>query len=222
MPNKKYIMHLSLYLLVISSIYYLAELARLCAPLFSFVYYATFNQMFVIIIKMIIYLLIIIFGLRYSQKYFYVEKERKDIQFPLKRHILIYVIVVLAILCVSAVLGFKVKPAVDIGENVTGPNWVTNLVKFLMQIIRMGVVVLFIRHAQELAENLFLNSKMKNIPIGGLLSLIVLGSGTLFIDGISKVNLLLLFYHLLYGSLYLLNYRYFSYTYVCCFLIQLL
>ncbi len=221
--KKKYLLHLAIYMLVITVLFYLTELARFAAPLFSFVYYATFNQMFVIIIKIIIYTLIIAFSLSYSNKHFKIKVIYKENEsFPLKRQILVYSIVVFAILIISAALGFKVKPAVDIGENVSGPNWVTTLVKFLMQIIRMGIVVILIRHGQEFFEVLIDKEFSKKIPFGGVVSFLLMGIGTLFLDGVSIVNIILLFYHFLYGGIYLLNYKYFPYTYVCCFLIQLL
>lgn len=220
--KKKSLFQIGLYMLVVTALFLLCELINLLAPLFSQIHKGDLNQLIVVVIKIILYTTILISAIYYSTKKMKLPLNNDKTELPLKRLILIYVIAILAVVVISVTLGFKVKLAVDMGENITGPILVTNILTFILRIIRMGLICLIIKHAQLFLETIINKPWATKLPLGGLISMVLMGIPILFFDGINGLNILLLFYHVLYGELYLLTNKHYTKTFVVCFFIELL
>lgn len=220
--KKKSLFQIGLYMLVVTALFLLCELINLLAPLFSQIHKGDLNQLIVVVIKIVLYTTILISAIYYSTKKMKLPLNNDKTELSLKRLILIYVIAILAVVVISATLGFKVKLAVDMGENITGPILVTNILTFILRIIRMGLICLIIKHAQLFLETIINKPWATKLPLGGLISMVLMGIPILFFDGINGLNILLLFYHVLYGELYLLTNKHYTKTFVVCFFIELL
>lgn len=220
--RKKEIIRESLFLLAIVAAFYAVEIARLFGPLFEFAYYGMLTDLFVYVLKGIFYIAITAVGYSYGAKKFNLYDERPKEKLSLSRISIIYAIVVVMVLVLSAVLGFKVKLAVDLGENITGPTLFSNIGYIGSNIARMSVIILALRYAQDILDKLFESKWTSKYPIAGLFTMVFFGLFCLFLDGISAVNIILLVSHILYSQIYLISKKTFGTTFVSAFLIQLL
>lgn len=221
--NKNKMLHYGAFILIVVGLFYLTELLRFADPLFEHIYYGNLVDFFINILKGICYLTITILAMGYSKKHFklnniYDSKKR----LPIKRVFLLYCIVIGIIFIVTASLNFKVKIVVDLGSNITGATLMKNISNIVLGIIRMALVIVVIRHSQEFFELLINKNWAKNVPFGGIVAMILIGTFVLVISGVSLINIVLYFMYIVYGELYLLSYRYFPTSYVSAMLIQLL
>lgn len=221
--KKNETIHLGLFILAVVALFYCSELARLCAPMFNKIYYGDLNDLFVNIIRGLLYLAIAIGAFEYSKRHFRLNfiRDSKE-RIPLKRVAILYSIVVVVIFLITASLGFKVKIVVDLGENIIGAQLVIRIVEIVVGIIRMSIVVILIRHFQELIERLVYKNWVRYVPFGGLFAMIAIGIFVFCTSPFSAISVVLLLMYLVYGEIYLLSYRLFPTTFVSCFLIQLL
>ncbi len=221
--EKKEIIHYGIYVLAILVSFFAVEVVRLFSPLFKNVYFGYVTPMILDVMRILLYVAIIVFALKYANKHFKSPNCVPEGGYPLSRIFLLYGITALVVFIVSASLGFRLKVVVDLGENIGAIYLYNNLANIIASLVRMGIVTIIIRYSTELFELLVKKKWANYIPIGGLISLITIGLFELLaLKDVNAINIVFLFMHLLYGEIYLLSYKHFPTTLSILVIIQLL
>ena len=177
----------------------LAEFLRFTKPLFDRIYYGYLTPMIIDALRIIIYFLIFFLSTNYANKHFSKIEYTKIKDMSTKRIGILYGITILTIFIVTAILGFRLKLVVDLGENIGMIYLYNNLAKIVAGVVRMLISFLIIRYTEELLKNVLSAKMLKYLP-AGLFEFIITPKKA-FID------VLFMLFHILYGYIYKLSYN---------------
>lgn len=186
----------------------LAEFLRFTKPLFDRIYYGYLTPMIIDALRIIIYFLIFFLSTNYANKHFSKIEYTKIKDMSTKRIGILYGITILTIFIVTAILGFRLKLVVDLGENIGMIYLYNNLAKIVAGVVRMLISFLIIRYTEELLKNVLSAKMLKYLPAGGIISMLTIG---LFEFNITPkkafIDVLFMLFHILYGYIYKLSYN---------------
>ena len=184
------------------------EFLRFTKPLFDKIYYGYLTPMIIDLLRIILYFIIFFTATNYAKNNFKEVEYTKIKDISTKRIALLYGMTFLIIFIVTAILKFRLKIVVDLGENIGMIYLYNNLAKIIAGVVRMLISYLLICYTEELFKDI-LNAKLfKYLPIGGIISMLTVGLFELIITPKKKlIDFLFLFFHILYGYVYKLSYN---------------
>ena len=128
-----YKVKLIIFLCIIFLCTILAEFLRFTKPLFDRIYYGYLTPMIIDVLRIIIYFLIFFLSTNYANKHFSKIEYTKIKDISTKRIGILYGITILTIFIVTAILGFRLKLVVDLGENIGMIYLYNNLAKIICE-----------------------------------------------------------------------------------------
>ena len=200
-----------------------SNIAVIFKPLYKKFKYGKYNQMFFYLIASIILIVCFLLIRLLVVKKLRVDYDKDKSELDVKRLGIVYGLVVLTILIISAIIGWEIRFLNDLGSNFGGNELMDQLVKTLYALIALFVVTNIIENFEYGFEGLI---KFKNInmqkffPTGGIVTMILYGSYELII-GFNHLPILYFFIIGLYGFIYLLCNRSISKTYIANLFIYL-
>ena len=159
-------------------------------------------------LRIIIYFLIFFLSTNYANKHFSKIEYTKIKDMSTKRIGILYGITILTIFIVTAILGFRLKLVVDLGENIGMIYLYNNLAKIVAGVVRMLISFLIIRYTEELLKNVLSAKMLKYLPAGGIISMLTIGLFEFIITPKKAfIDVLFMLFHILYGYIYKLSYN---------------
>ena len=159
-------------------------------------------------LRIIIYFLIFFVSTNYANKHFSKIEYTKIKDMSTKRIGILYGITILTIFIVTAILGFRLKLVVDLGENIGMIYLYNNLAKIVAGVVRMLISFLIIRYTEELLKNVLSAKMLKYLPAGGIISMLTIGLFEFIITPKKAfIDVLFMLFHILYGYIYKLSYN---------------
>lgn len=184
------------------------ELLRFTKPLFNKIYYGYLTPMIIDLLRIIIYFIIFFLSTNYANKHFSKIEYTKIKDISTKRIAILYGITILTIFIVTAILGFRLKLVVDLGENIGMIYLYNNLAKILAGVVRMLISFLIIRYTEELFKDILNTKILKYLPAGGIISMLTIGLFEFIITPKKAfIDVLFMLFHILYGYIYKLSYN---------------
>lgn len=185
-----------------------AEFLRFTKPLFDKIYYGYLTPMIIDLLRIIIYFIIFFLFSNYANKHFSKIEYTKIKDISTKRIAILYGITILTIFIVTAILGFRLKLVVDLGENIGMIYLYNNLAKILAGVTRMLISFLLIRYTEELFKDILNAKALKYLPAGGIISMLTIGLFEFIITPKKAfIDVLFMLFHILYGYIYILSYN---------------
>lgn len=185
-----------------------AEFLRFTKPLFDKIYYGYLTPMIIDLLRIIIYFIIFFLFSNYANKHFSKIEYTKIKDISTKRIAILYGITILTIFIVTAILGFRLKLVVDLGENIGMIYLYNNLAKILAGVTRMLISFLLIRYTEELFKDILNAKVLKYLPAGGIISMLTIGLFEFIITPKKAfIDVLFMLFHILYGYIYKLSYN---------------
>ncbi len=184
------------------------EFLRLTKPLFDKIYYGYLSPMIIDLLRIIFYFVIFFLATGYANKHFSKIEYKKIKDISTKRIAILYGMTILVIFIVTAILGFRLKLVVDLGENLGMIYLYNNLAKIIAGLVRMLISFTIIRYTEELFKDILNPTLFKYLPVGGIASMITIGLFD-FIISPSKafIDVLFMLFHIIYGYIYRLSYN---------------
>lgn len=214
MKNKYY--DASVYIIAFLFIILSPMIAKLISPLFDYVGYGAmrifFDELFTSLIWLVeIAIMAVIYGkkLKYS---IISNHETKVQELPMKRILLIGLVIAACILVISAQIRFQVKPFYDLGEKFNGYELTNNLGIFIRNIVKCIWIVIMAKAAQSFVENIAKKDRIV-LPAAGIILMATLGVYDL-VTGMNNLAVTYFFLYLVYGWIYLLTERSMSKSYL--------
>lgn len=206
---------------------YLAQIFRLCAPLFERIYYGNLTNMLISICQAIFWVPCIVV------LYFLIKKctgykvfRRSKTELSLKRSLIIYACAVVPIFIVSAALKFELKIVYELGKRVTGVQLGTNAVMYANGAVKLVLAIIMVELVQEGAELLYKGKYAKEIPWGGIALALVFGFLEVIVAYATHTNTMFAWlyvaFDLLYGFIYTLSKKNFYITFFVSLIIYIL
>lgn len=184
-----------------------AEIVRVTKPLFDKVYYGYLTPMILDVLRMIIYFTIFFVSSNYAKKNFDKIESTPFKEISTKRVLVLYVLTFLIIFVVTAILNFRLKVVVDLGENVGAIYLYNNIAKIGAGIVRMLLSFLIIRYVDVIFKDVLKEKIFKYVPVGGIASMLTIGLFELLITPkILFIDVLFMLMHIIYGYIYRLAY----------------
>lgn len=185
-----------------------AEFLRFTKPLFDKIYYGYLTPMIIDLLRIIIYFIIFFLFSNYANKHFSKIEYTKIKDISTKRIAILYGITILTIFIVTAILGFRLKLVVDLGENIGMIYLYNNLAKILAGVTRMLISFLLIMYTEELFKDILNAKVLKYLPAGGIISMLTIGLFEFIITPKKAfIDVLFMLFHILYGYIYKLSYN---------------
>lgn len=185
-----------------------AEFLRFTKPLFNKIYYGYLTPMIIDLLRIIIYFIIFFLSTNYAKKNLKPVEYTKIKDISTKRIAILYGITILTIFIVTAILGFRLKLVVDLGENIGMIYLYNNLAKILAGVVRMLISFLIIRYTEELFKDILNTKILKYLPAGGIISMLTIGLFEFIITPKKAfIDVLFMLFHILYGYIYKLSYN---------------
>lgn len=215
--------HKLLFLITIFLAVISCEIFRLSKFLFNNIYYGYITPMLIDILRIIGYILITIFACKYAKKYFKEIDYIKSNDLSLKRVSILYVLTIITIFIVTAVLKFKLKLVVDLGENIGSIAVYINLTRIVANIARVPITILIIRYSDDLIYSCLDEKYTKYISFGGIVALLTIGLFEFILfSNFEFIDVLFLIFNILYGYIYRLTYKNYKLAMIICMIIRLL
>jgi hypothetical protein len=169
--------------------------------------YGAMREFFDELFTAIIWLLgIVCMTIVYSKKLNYniiSNKEARGYELPMKRVVFIGAVVAVCIVIISAQIGFQVKPFYDLGEKFNGYELMNNIGIFIRNIVKCIWIIIMIKAANSLVENITGKEKI-TYPVVGIILMLTLGIYDL-VTGMNNLSVTYFFLYLVYGWIYVLT-----------------
>lgn len=202
---------------------YSSEISNLFIPIFDNIYYGNLVKLFVSATNLILWTLEFVVILLVCKSFkikLLNTKEEKKKELPLWRLCLLFGLTVLPMLIISVYLNFKVKLVYSLGIRITSVNLACNAVEIVSNIMRMSLIVLFIRCLHLAFDTNFKFNKII-IPWGAILSFLCIGLIDFFVFPVD-LNWFYLICSFYYGIIYLVADKKYLNSTILCYLIWLL
>ena len=202
---------------------YSSAISNLFKPVYDNIYYGNLTKLFVSATNMIIWsieFLAIIFVCKKLKISIFNTKEERKKEMPLWRLILLFALTLLPMIVISIYLNFQVKLVYSLGIRITSVNLACNAVEIVSYIMRMALMILFIRCIQTAFD---INFKFNKIvfPWGAIFCFLVIGLIDFFAFPVD-LNWFYLVCSFYYGVIYLLADKKYLNSVILCYLIWLL
>lgn len=216
--------YLVTYIIAFACLIIMPMISKQLAPMTDNIDYGALRHMFEEIITCVGWsLAIIVITIVCKKKYgvnVLLNKKTKGQELPVKRVLILGAIVIASIFLISAQIGFQVKPFYDMGLKITGYELMGKEAELFKYAIKCAYIVLMIRCAQKLAEEMIGKGRSKMIW-GGLVVCLTVGVFDLIV-GNYTLPLTYFLLNLVYGAIFLLTDKSVFKTYLMVLLIYLL
>jgi hypothetical protein len=143
-----------LFALLYFSIILFGNISKLFTPLFANIYYGHLVNLFVSIVRVLIYLFLII-TLTLAYKRLNPTEKVKSKELPLKKKIILYVITILFITIISVIAGWELKPLSDLGEKYTIIQICDKLGEMAILVFDIYIMMCMFKHFNDFYEGNF-------------------------------------------------------------------
>ena len=201
---------------------YSNAVGRLFAPIFDDIYYGNLVDMFVETVGAVIWGIevgLIVFVCKKFDIQIFTQMEKKGEELKTWRVIVLFVLMILPMIIISATLNWKLKIVYALGERVTVMTLLTNVMQMVAYAVRMILMIMFIASIQKGFETIFKTKYI--IPYGAIVAFLTFGLIDFFVLAVD-LRAFYLIMSLCYGVIYVLADKRFLPTWIMCYLIYLL